>query len=96
MRTSLRVMPAVLMLGAVTGCGGAKFTGYIPPGGGIPPSPSITSIAPDVAIAGGAAFTLTVNGNNFASDSTIEWNGSSLPTTFVSSTELQAQGGRWL
>lgn len=85
------MVPAFFMLGTVIGCGGgAKFTGYIPPGGGIPPSPAISTISPDVAIAGGAAFTLTVRGNNFASDSTVEWNGNPLPTTFISGMELQA------
>ncbi len=82
---------SVLSLCALMGCGGgAKFTGYIPPGGGIPPSPAITTINPDLAIAGGPAFTLTVRGNNFGSSSTVEWNGASLPTTFVSGQELQA------
>lgn len=84
------MVPALLILGALGCGGGAKFTGYIPPGGGIPPSPAITTISPDVAIAGGAAFTLTVRGNNFTSNSTVEWNGNALPTTFVSSMELQA------
>src|SRR5207247_2526035 len=39
---------------------------------------------------GGAQFTLTVNGTNFVSTSTVKWNGNTLGTTFVSSTQLTA------
>jgi len=54
------------------------------------PVPSISSLSPAIASAGGAAFTLTVNGTNFVSSSTVQWNGSSRTTTFVSSTQLTA------
>ena len=50
---------------------------------------NITSIFPDTAVAGGPAFTLDVFGTGFQSTSTVYWNGSALPTTFViSSLEL--------
>jgi len=39
---------------------------------------------------GGLAFTLTVHGSNFVPSSTVNWNGNSRTTTFVSSTQLQA------
>jgi len=55
------------------------------------PAPSVSSISPNNATAGGAAFTLTVNGTNFISASVVVWNGSNLSTTFVSSTQLTAQ-----
>jgi len=70
------------------------------PGGGISnsstfavnnPAPTIASLNPTSAAAGGGAFSLTVTGTNFVSSSTVEWNGVSQTTTFVSSTELQAQ-----
>lgn len=51
-------------------------------------SPTITSLAPSSATAGSSTFTLTVNGSNFASGATVQWNGTNLPTTFVSSTQL--------
>ena len=38
----------------------------------------------------GATFTLTVNGTGFVFGSTVNWNGTSLATTFTSSSELQA------
>jgi len=54
------------------------------------PIPSITSISPSSSLAGGAAFTLTINGSNFMNSSTVQWNGSDRVTTFVSSTQLTA------
>jgi len=54
------------------------------------PAPAITTLSPASAYAGGAAFTLTVNGTGFVSSSVVRWNGSNRPTTFVSGTQLQA------
>jgi hypothetical protein len=53
--------------------------------------PGITSLSPALVAAGGSSFTLTVNGSNFTSASTIEWNGTVLTTQFVSATQLTAQ-----
>ena len=70
-----------------------------PPGGGTSnslaftvenPVPSIVSLKPSNTLAGGAGFTLTVNGSNFVSKSKVLWNGADRLTTFVSSTELTA------
>jgi hypothetical protein len=52
--------------------------------------PVVTSLSPTSVTAGGAAFTLTVNGTKFVSNSTVQWNGSNRTTTFVSSTQLRA------
>src|SRR5205809_1026453 len=54
------------------------------------PVPTTTSISPASTTAGSAQFTLTVNGTNFVSTSTVDWNGSPLATTFVSSIQLTA------
>ena len=51
---------------------------------------SLTSLSPTVAIAGGPAFTLTANGIGFTQGSFINWNGTALPTTFVSPNQLNA------
>jgi hypothetical protein len=52
----------------------------------------ITSISPFSTNAPGAAFSLTVNGNGFVSASTptVNWNGVTKATTFVSGTQLTA------
>jgi len=47
-------------------------------------------LVPTSAVTGGAAFTLTVNGTGFVSGATVEWNGSSRATTFVSNSQLSA------
>ncbi|MBA3947370.1 MAG: hypothetical protein H0X37_22780 [Herpetosiphonaceae bacterium] len=54
------------------------------------PVPTLTSISPTSAVPGGASFTLTVNGTNFMSTSTVQWNGSARPTQFGSNTQLTA------
>lgn len=70
------------------------------PGGGQSPestltitfaAPAITLISPNSAVVGGAAFTLSVTGTNFAPNSTLRWNGENRPTTVVNATELTAQ-----
>jgi probable HAF family extracellular repeat protein len=50
--------------------------------------PSITSLSPSGATAGGAAFTLTASGSGFLSGATVQWNGSAVPTGFISATQL--------
>ncbi len=57
------------------------------------PNPVVASLNPSSVEAGLKGFTLTVSGSNFVSLSTIEWNGSQVPTEFISSSELQAQIG---
>ena len=59
--------------------------------GGTPSAPAISSLSPAGATAGGAAFTLTVNGSNFVSSSVADWAGAGLATTYVSATQLTAQ-----
>lgn len=54
------------------------------------PAPTVTSIAPTSALAGAAAFSLTVNGTGFMNTSTVQWNGAARATTFVSATQLTA------
>ena len=54
------------------------------------PVPTVTSLSPSSATAGGAAFTLTVKGTNFVQGSTVQWNGGGRNTTFVSATQLTA------
>jgi hypothetical protein len=54
------------------------------------PSATISSLSPASATAGGAAFTLTVNGTGFVTGSAIYWNGTALTSTIVSSTQMTA------
>jgi hypothetical protein len=55
-----------------------------------PVTPTITSVAPMNATAGGGGFTLTVTGTNFIRDSVVDWNGAARNTSFQSATVLKA------
>jgi len=52
--------------------------------------PTITSLSPSSATAGGSGFTLTVNGTSFVSGASVQWGSTGLTTTFVSATQLTA------
>jgi hypothetical protein len=54
------------------------------------PTPTITSLSPASALAGGVQFTLTVNGTGFSSDVVVGWGSTALATTYVSATEATA------
>lgn len=54
------------------------------------PIPSIEYLSPQSAVAGGAAFTLVVNGINFVNGAQVQWNGANRATTFVNSGEVRA------
>jgi pimeloyl-ACP methyl ester carboxylesterase len=58
---------------------------------GAGPAPQITSLTPGSAVAGSGGLTLVVHGSGFDASSSILWNGSPRPTTFVSATELRAE-----
>ncbi len=102
LRPNLRVFTAVLILATsvwLAGCGGSGSTpAPTPTPTPVPtptpaPAPQITSLSPSSVPAGSAAFTLSVTGTNFLNTSVVQWNGSTRPTTFVSSTLLQASIG---
>ena len=52
---------------------------------------SLTKLSPTTVTAGGLDFVETVIGTGFTASSSVQWNGSARPTTFVSTTELLAQ-----
>jgi YVTN family beta-propeller protein len=72
----------------VWGCGGgtSQPVNNQPP----PTTPTITTISPNSSVAGGAAFTLTINGTNFVAASMVNFGGAAATTTFVNSTQLTA------
>jgi IPT/TIG domain-containing protein/Kelch motif protein len=71
----------------LTGCGSG---GAAPAQPVVAQAPSISSISPSQAVAGGSQFTLTVSGANFVSGAVVTWNGNNRLTTFVSSRQLSA------
>ncbi|GAB4580682.1 MAG: hypothetical protein Fur0022_34240 [Anaerolineales bacterium] len=58
-------------------------------GSGQNPVPSIEAVVPGGAEAGGAGFTMTINGFNFVNGSTVYWNGDSRTKTYLNSQQLQ-------
>lgn len=64
------------------------ITSNLPPGN---PVPFVNQpLLPSSAAPGGAAFTITTNGTGFISGATVNFNGTPLTTTFVSSSQLTA------
>jgi len=53
-------------------------------------TPVLTSISPEFVQAGSPSFTLTVNGSNFTSASTVQLGSVALPTTLVNANQLSA------
>ncbi len=51
---------------------------------------TITGLSPSSAAAGGSAFTLTINGEDFTSTSALKWGATGLVTTYKSATQLTA------
>jgi large repetitive protein len=56
----------------------------------ISPTLTLSSLSPNFATGGGPAFTLTVNGSGFLNGSAVQWNGSSLSTSYVSGSQMSA------
>jgi hypothetical protein len=54
------------------------------------PAPIVSSINPISVIAGSQGLTLNIYGSGFFSDSVVLWKGSPRTTTYISSTQLQA------
>jgi endonuclease G, mitochondrial len=54
------------------------------------PVPSIRYISPATCFFGKSDFNMTVTGNYFVNSSVVQWNGASLITSYVSSTQLRA------
>jgi len=54
------------------------------------PIPAVSSLSPSSVNASSSAFTLTINGGNFVSNSQVLWNNTARVTNFVNSTQLTA------
>jgi hypothetical protein len=81
-------MAALLAAGVACGGYSSNSTQNTPPGPGT--MPNITALAPNSANSPGAAFVLTVNGTNFNTNATINWNAAAQTTTYVSGNQLTA------
>lgn len=87
MRT-LKTVVLVSLTAIATACGyGSKNYNTTPTAGAMP---AIVQLSPGSTAAGGAAFTLTVNGSNFRTKAVVNWNGvaQTASTTFVTNNQL--------
>jgi len=82
--TRMLVVLGIVSLAFFAGCGGDTSQSFNNQ------PPTITTTSPNSALAGGAAFTLTINGTNFVAASIVNFAGTARTTTFVSSTQLTA------
>jgi hypothetical protein len=85
MRIAKTLLP-VLLIALTIGCG--YGSNYNSSSGTT--TPAIAQLSPNATTAGGTAFTLTVMGTNFSSKTVVNWNSTSLTTTYMSGTELTA------
>ena len=95
-------LTAAISASDLAATGNANVTVINPlPGGGLSnllnfaintanPAPTLSGLSPPQTLFGSPAFTLTVNGTNFVSNSVVRWQGSDRATTFVNSTQLTA------
>jgi hypothetical protein len=85
----MKTIQILLLAGLITSglaCGYSSKTATPPQAG---PMPAITQLSPPSMKSGSQAFTLTVNGSNFAGKATVNWNGTAQTnTTFVSGNQL--------
>jgi 6-phosphogluconolactonase (cycloisomerase 2 family) len=104
------VILGIVSLAFLAGCGGGTSQSLnnpppLPSGSNLPPSgsnpiPTVTTVSPNSVMAGGAPFTLTINGTNFVagqdingtnvSGSAVHFGGTAVETFFSSTTQLTA------
>ena len=82
-RISLVLLLAVTLM--VVGCGYGSHN-YMNGNG----MPTLTQLSPSATAAGGAAFTLTVEGAGFGTDSLVYWGTTTRTTTYVSASQVTA------
>lgn len=78
----MKTVSLLLLIAASLACG------YRSSNTSMVPMPAIAQLNPTSATAGSSAFTLTVNGSNFASNAVVNWNNSAQATTVVNSNQL--------
>ena len=86
----MRIAKTVLLVGLLAvglACGYSSHK-TTPPAAGT--MPTISALSPNSTAHGNTGVVLTVNGSNFNSNATINWNGTALTTKFVSASQLMA------
>lgn len=83
----MRLLTILLLCAVAVGCGyGSHSTTPPQPGA----TPTISQLNPSGVVAGSQAFTLEVDGTNFASNAVINFNNAAVTTTWVTGVKLTA------
>jgi len=80
----MKTIHITLLLGVLIAAVACGYSSQAMPG----TKPTITMLSPENAMAGSKAFTLTVNGSNFAGNAVVNWNGAARATNYVSASQL--------
>jgi hypothetical protein len=81
MNIASKAVPLLMIVAFGLGCGYSKPNSTMP---------AIAQLNPGSVTAGSAAFQLEVDGTSFVSGAVVNFNGVAEPTTFVSSTKVEA------
>jgi IPT/TIG domain len=81
-RISLGLLLAITLMGPACGYSHNYMNGT--------GMPNVTQLSPSSTAAGGAAFTLTVQGSGFGTDSLVYWGTTTRTTTYDSASEVTA------
>jgi IPT/TIG domain len=84
----MKIIPTLMLALVVAiglGCGYSKNSMTAQPGA----MPAIAQLSPNSASAG-AAFSLTVNGSNFASNAVVNFGSTAINATFISGNQIMA------
>jgi len=82
--TTLKTIVLGLLIAVTVACGYSKNNSTTPP----PQGPAISQLSPNSTTHGDAAFMLTVDGSNFASNAAVNWNGTAQTTNRVNASQL--------
>jgi IPT/TIG domain-containing protein len=84
----MKTLSVLLLAMLCVGCGSYKAPTQMAPQPGI--VPVIAALSPTSVTAGTPGLTLTVNGNNFNSNSVVNWNGAPQMTAHVTGNQVTA------
>lgn len=76
-----------LLIALSVACGYSKKAAAPATAGNVP---VISQLSPDATTAGGPAFAMTVNGSSFSGKAVVNWNGTPLTSTTISSKQMTA------
>lgn len=84
------ISACVFLASSLVGCGGGAGGGSVLPPPVPQDIPTLTTIAPSIAPVGGSALNLVLSGSNFKNGATVQWNGATLSSSWVSATQMTA------